>query len=80
VSYETGFSRGLSRVRIQQIDDRGSSVSTEPAMDWESPFRRELRHFHDCIVNGTASRSPISEVGKEIGLVIDIIGAYQSRG
>ncbi len=79
VSYETGFSRGLSSVRIQQIDDRGSSVSTEPAMDWESPFRRELRHFHDCIVNGTPSRSPVSEVGKEIGLVIDIVKAYQSR-
>ena len=49
-------------------------------MDWESPFRRELRHFHDCIVNGAASRSPIADVGKDIGLVIDIIRAYQSRG
>ena len=80
VSYETGFSRGLSRVRLQQLDDRGSSVSTEPAMDWESPFRRELRHFHDCIVNGAAPRSPISGVGMDIGLVIDIVNAYESRG
>ena len=80
VSYETGFSRGLSRVRVQEIDARGTSVSREPALSWESPFRRELRHFHDCIVNRTEPRSPISDIGKDIGLVIDIVRAYQERG
>ncbi len=80
VSYETGFSRGLSRVRVQEIDEGGVSVSREPALSWESPFRRELRHFHDCIVNGAAPRSPISEVDKDIGLIIDIVKAYQDRG
>ena len=45
-------------------------------MDWESPFRRELRHFHDCIVNGKTPRSPLIEAGQDVALVIDIVKAF----
>ncbi len=79
VSYETGFSRGLSRVRIHGIDAAGSTYASEPALDWESPFRRELRHFHECITSGCRPRSPIGEVGADISLIIDIVRAYLGR-
>lgn len=79
VSYETGFSRAHSQLRIHGIDGSGSTYSTEPALDWESPFRRELRHFHECITRGARPRSPISETGDDIELIIDIVKAHLNR-
>ena len=79
VSYETGFSRAHSRIRIQGIDESGSAFSTEPALDWESPFRRELRHFHECITRGVRPRSPIGESAEDIALVIEIVKAHLDR-
>ena len=49
-------------------------------LDWESPFRRELRHFHDCIVNGKTPRSPLIDAGQDVALVIDIVKAYLDGG
>ncbi len=79
ISYETGFSRAQSKLRIHGIDEFGSTFSTEPALDWESPFRRELRHFHECITQGAEPRSPISEAGADIDLVVDIVKAHLER-
>lgn len=77
VSYPTGFSRGiLSTVTIQGIDAEGVTYRQEPAIDWESAFVRELRHFHDCIVNGTECRTPLADSRLDIALIIDMIKAY----
>ena len=78
VAYPTGFSRGLlSTVSIQGIDSQGTTYRTEPYLDWDSAFVRELRHFQDCIVNGRASRTSLEHARKDVGLIIDIIGAYR---
>lgn len=78
VSYPTGFARGiLSRVVIQGTDEHGRAYRTEPAVDWESAFLRELRHFHDCIVAGAPNRSPLAAARADISLIIDIIKRYQ---
>ena len=77
VSYPTGFARGiLSRVVIQGTDERGSAFRTEPAVDWESAFLRELRHFHECIVGGTPNRTPLAAARDDIRLIIDIVQKY----
>src|SRR5207245_7756742 len=50
VSYPTGFARGiLSGVTVQAIASDGAAVRSEPSLDWESAFSRELHHFHECI-------------------------------
>ena len=78
VAYPTGFSRGLlSSVSIQGIDSQGTTYRTEPYLDWDSAFVQELRHFQDCIVNGKESRTSLEHARKDVGLVIDIIGAYK---
>ena len=78
VAYPTGFSRGqLSSVSIQGIDSQGTTYRTEPYLDWDSAFVQELRHFQDCIVNGKESRTSLEHARKDVGLVIDIIGAYR---
>ena len=78
VSYPTGFSRGiLSTVTIQGVDAQGTTYRHEPAIDWESAFVRELRHFHACITDGTPCRTPIEEARNDIALIIDIIKRYQ---
>ena len=79
VSYPTGFSRDVAQVRIHEIDEDGATFAKEPAVGWESPFRRELRHFHDCIVNGKTPRSPLVEAGQDVALVIDIVKAFLNR-
>ncbi|MEM7127300.1 MAG: Gfo/Idh/MocA family oxidoreductase [Chloroflexota bacterium] len=79
VSYPTGFSKGiLATVMIQGIDERGTTYRQEPHIDWESAFIRELRHFHDCIVNGTECRAPLAESKLDIELIIGAINTYMS--
>jgi predicted dehydrogenase len=80
VSYESGFSRGVSTVTIQEIDAGGTSVRRQPELDWESPFRRELRHFHHCINTGETPRSPVASARDDIALIIDITKAYVQGG
>ena len=78
LSYPTGFARGLlSSLVIQGTGGDGTAHRTEPAVDWESAFLRELRHFHECIVDGTANRTPLAAARDDISLIIDIIGKYR---
>jgi predicted dehydrogenase len=79
LTYPTGFSRGqLSHLTLQRIDSNGRTISEEPAIDWASPFVRELEHFYDCIVNGTSCRTPIADARHDIQLVINITQSYVS--
>ena len=80
VSYGTGFSRVVSTLTVHEVDAGGAAVRLEPAMSWESPFRRELRHFHDCIVNGAAPLSPVSSARDDVSLIIDVVRAYADAG
>ena len=78
LSYPTGFARGiLSSVVIQGTDRHGTACRTEPAVAWESPFTRELRHFHASIVHGTPNRTPLAAARDDVSLIIDIIARYQ---
>ena len=77
VSYPTGFARGiLSQVVVQGIDEQGVTYKQEPAIDWESAFSRELRHFYDCIRNGATCRTPVESARDDIGLIIDVVKHY----
>ena len=78
VTYPTGFARGvLSTVTVQGIDERGTSYRKEPNIDWETAFKRELRHFHDCVVDGVPCRTPVESARYDIALIIDMIKAYK---
>jgi predicted dehydrogenase len=80
VAYPTGFSRGiLSTVTVQGIDEQGVTYRKEPAIDWESAFVREMRHFNDCIVNGTPCRTPVESARDDISFIIDVVEAYKQR-
>ena len=73
LSYCTGFSRRvLSELVVQGIDENGVSYNSKPAIPWESAFTAELRHFHDCIVNGTECRSSLEDARHDVSLSIDI--------
>jgi predicted dehydrogenase len=76
VSYASGFSRNQSSLTVHGIDADGTSYKKEPALSWESPFRRELRHFHDSIVNGAENRASLAAARDDISLIIDITKAY----
>lgn len=80
VSYPTGFSRGiLSTVTVQGMDAEGTAFRKEPQISWESPFVRELRHFHDCIVNGARPRTSVESAREDVALTIEIVKAYAGR-
>lgn len=79
LSYPTGFARGiLSRVTVQGIADDGTTFRMEPAVDWESAFVRELRHFHDCVVLGTPCRTPVADARDDVALILQIVRKLQS--
>ena len=80
VQYATGFSRGVSTLTVHEIDDDGTTLRRQPAMDWESPFRRELRHFHERIADGVECRSPVSDAREDISLIVDIARAHIPGG
>ncbi len=78
LSYPTGFARGiLSTVEVQRLDSHNTPVREHPAIAWESPFARELKHFHACITKGEKPRTPLTEAKRDIALIIDIIAAFQ---
>ncbi len=80
VSYPSGFSRGiLSEVTIQGIDANGTTYTKTPAIDWESAFVRELRHFYSCIMTGETCMTPIESARDDIQLIIDIVECYKNR-
>ena len=62
---------------VQGIDSEGTTYRTEPYIDWDSAFVRELRHFQECIVNGSQSRTSLEHARKDVALIIDIIKAHQ---
>ena len=77
VSYPTGFSRGiLSEVTIHGIDTDGTTYSKTPAIEWESAFVRELRHFHACITEGETCYTSLESARNDIALIIDIVKCY----
>lgn len=76
VSYATGFSKNQSSVVVQEIDENGVSQRKEPLVDWESPFRRELRHFHAVINGNKENRAPLSNARLDVSLNVDIIRSY----
>jgi predicted dehydrogenase len=79
LSYPTGFSRGqLSRVVVQGIDVDGQTYRKEPAIAWDNAFVVELRHFHDCIVNGVACRAPLADARDDVALIIDIMKQFSA--
>jgi len=78
VSYAAGCARGiLAAVTVQGIDSESTAYRAGPYSGWDSAFVRELRHFHDCIANGKASRTSLEHARKDVKLIIDIIGAYK---
>ena len=80
LSYPTGFSRGqLSSLAIHRNDAQGVPLRAEPAIGWENPFTRELRHFHECVTSNTPCRTPLAEARHDVELVIQIAKAYLER-
>ena len=76
LSYPTGFSRGiLSTLEIQRLSTDGTPIRSYPDIEWQSPFERELIHFHECITTGIEVMTPINETRHDIELIIDIISA-----
>jgi predicted dehydrogenase len=77
VSYPTGFARGiLSTVVVYEMDSGGETSARRPAVAWESPFMRELRHFHSCIAGREACRTPVTDAREDIRLIIDITRSF----
>ena len=80
VSYPTGFARGiLSTVVVYEINAGGETSIRRPAVAWESPFVRELRHFHSCIIGQGSCRTPVVEAREDIRLIIDITRSFMER-
>ena len=78
LSYPTGFSRGiLSTLTVKGVDGDGRAFTTQPEVEWENPFRRELSHFHSCITGGGGEcRTPVEDARQDVALVIDIVRRY----
>jgi predicted dehydrogenase len=75
VSFPTGFSRGLpSVVTLHGMEANGHPWRKELAWH-ENPFKRELLHFHACVVERRPPETPGQAAISDIALVREIICA-----
>jgi predicted dehydrogenase len=80
LGYPTGFARGiLSTLQLQELDENGHAVRSEPAVEWENAFVRELKQFHACITLGVPCRTPLQDARLDVALIIDIVRAHLDR-
>ena len=73
VSFPTGFSIGLpSTVTLHGMEGDGHPWRKD--LSWhENPFKLELLHLRDCILNGAKLLTPARDAVADIALVRDII-------
>jgi predicted dehydrogenase len=72
-SFPTGFARGLpSTVTVHGMDDARTPWRKEYAWH-DNPFKIELQHFRDCILNGHEPLTPGRAAIHDIALVRDIV-------
>lgn len=74
LSFPTGFSIGLpTEVVVQGSEAGGTPWKEQVAVSHESPFLRELVHFHGCIANGRQPETSGEDAVADIALVRDLI-------
>lgn len=56
-----------TRYDISRAQDGGNA--TESFQSYEESFARELRHFHDCVVNGSECRTPPEQARLDIDVL-----------
>jgi predicted dehydrogenase len=73
VSFPTGFARGLpSTVTVHGMDSDRTPWRRE--LSWhDNPFKLELQHFRDCVLNGRQPSTPGRDAVPDIALVRDIV-------
>jgi predicted dehydrogenase len=77
LTYPCGFARGiLADVTVHDIAEDGSTFRKHPALDWETAFSREMRHFHACVQGESECRTPVESARDDVSLIIDIIRRY----
>lgn len=74
MSFPTGFAIGLpTEVTVQGMEADGTPWKKQVVVSHESPFLREIVHFHDCIANGTTPETDGADAIADIVLVRDIV-------
>jgi len=76
VNFPTGFSRGLpSRVVLHGMDEGGNAWARQH--EWhDNPFKLEILHFRDCVLEGRQPDTPGRDVVHDIRLVAEIVKAW----
>jgi predicted dehydrogenase len=74
MSFPTGFAIGQTAdVVVQGMEADGTPWKKQVVVSHESPFLRELVHFHDCIVNRHEPETPARDAIADVALVRDLI-------
>ncbi|TAK20381.1 MAG: Gfo/Idh/MocA family oxidoreductase [Chloroflexota bacterium] len=79
VSFPSGFARGADTVATIHAIEPGGEASRRTLTWHENPFKNEIRHFRQCIVDGVEPITPGRRVVADIALVRDIVRAYVHR-
>jgi predicted dehydrogenase len=79
VSFPSGFARGMmSTVNVHGMEADGRPWRKELIFH-DNPFRLELLHFRECVLEGRQPITPGREAVADIKLVADIVRAYLDR-
>jgi predicted dehydrogenase len=76
VAFPSGFARGMmSTVNVHGMEPDGRPWRKELVFH-DNPFRLELLHFRQCVLEGKQPITPGREAVADIKLVADIVRAY----
>lgn len=66
------FVRNLPTTVLENAADGTDSVSRSLLVSRDSPYRRELRHFHAVVTNGVQPRTPLAAAAEDLAVVYRI--------
>jgi predicted dehydrogenase len=80
LAFPSPYLRNAAAMLTEEVGVSGTteSSSTSQMFSYHAGFKTELEHFHDCIVNGTAPRTPASDALRDIALCGAILEAHRT--
>jgi predicted dehydrogenase len=77
LAFASPFLRNAATVLREQATAGLDAVRSETVLSRESPYVRQLRHFHAVATGGAMPRTPLTEAADDLRLVYDIAGQLE---
>jgi predicted dehydrogenase len=79
LEFPNPYVRYAPTILRKRESDGPSAADRAVTVSYESPFRRELLHFGDCIRGDASPRTPLADGARDLELAVEIVRALPAR-